>query len=933
MHYRLKGQFAGIFLLLSFISTFVEGQNKLDKIDKAPIDTGVLSRWPTLSAPAISPNGRYVGYVINQQPVGSSTLVLQDTNCSWQRKYIGAEGFYFSEDEHFAFFQKGDSLCFVTLGTTANDRIVQIQNFQVPWKQSGVWLAYQEKGSDSNVVLLNLVKGTEWRLGKIMDYSFEPNGNALALVKKIGEGDSSRIELQWLDLRGKQSSKQIWLGKPGEQPGSFTFDEAGQQMAFTVMQAGEETEQALWYYRQGTLGAELRLKDGDSRLALGTKLDGNPVFTPNGQWLFFTLSYRTHLKQRIPDSGAIQVDVWSYKDKILQPQQLVEKENRPPTFKAAIATDGQIFQILETVGEHLITPAAYVVDDIVVTSRRDTSARVVPRGDFTYPWSYSILCLKDGKRKSLGKNFRHLNCFSFSPDGKWIVFFDQDRGHYFSYDLKTGDLRNITEKLPTQVSRDFRFNSAFKEPADRIAGWVQQENRVLIYDNYDLWDLDPSMARPPLNITHRYGVIHQIKFRLFAKAENFPQEASYSTGDTLLFMGFQTTTKYNGFFRQCLGSTKAPELLTMGPYNYYREESIIPNYQVFDNGEQPIKALRSDCWLVRRESASEAPNFLITSDLKKYRPMSQLNPQESCNWLTTVLITWRQLDGTLSQGILYKPENFDPAKKYPLIIHYYEQVSHRLYEFPQPELSIGPMNIPWFVSRGYLVFTPDIHYKMANSSGKGIGAWAYNSVISAVNYLSKMPFVDGKRIGLQGHSFGAYQTNYLITHSQLFTAAVEAAGESDAISGYLNLTPFGADQVENHELQSIAETGQLRFGTTPWARPDLYLGESPVLYADKVTTPLLIMHNKKDYAVPWRQGIELYMALRRLGRRVWLLQYDEGTHIVLGKNALDFTIRMTQFFDYYLKATKPPQWMTEGIPAEFKGVMTGYQLDSSGRVP
>jgi dipeptidyl aminopeptidase/acylaminoacyl peptidase len=243
------------------------------------------------------------------------------------------------------------------------------------------------------------------------------------------------------------------------------------------------------------------------------------------------------------------------------------------------------------------------------------------------------------------------------------------------------------------------------------------------------------------------------------------------------------------------------------------------------------------------------------------------------------------------------------------------------------------IDIPWFVSRGYLVFIPDIYIKPAITSGKTVGQWGYNSVVAAAQYLSMLPYVDKKHMGLQGHSFGGMQTNYLVTHTHLFAAASEMAGISDMPNDYLALLLKNDNESEENEM-ILSEQGLLRFGATLWQRPEFYLRESAVLNADQVTTPILIVHNKMDDAVPWRQSVEFYMALRRLGKKSWLLQYDDETHSIDSKqNQMDYTIRLTQFFDYYLKGALPPKWMTEGVPAAMKGREMGYELDESGKIP
>jgi dipeptidyl aminopeptidase/acylaminoacyl peptidase len=202
-----------------------------------------------------------------------------------------------------------------------------------------------------------------------------------------------------------------------------------------------------------------------------------------------------------------------------------------------------------------------------------------------------------------------------------------------------------------------------------------------------------------------------------------------------------------------------------------------------------------------------------------------------------------------------------------------------------------------------------------------------NAVASAANFLKKFNWIDSTKLAIQGHSLGGFETNYLVTHSHLFAAAVEAAGASDMISRYGSL--YGGIWPMHAYYETI--DGAMR--CTLWDDPDLYISESPVFKANEVTTPLLMMHNKKDAAVPWAQGIELFTALRRLQKPVWLLQYDGAGHSLRGKNSIDYTLRMEGFFNYYLKSMPPPKWMTDGISPAQKGYETGFDLDYSGKKP
>jgi dipeptidyl aminopeptidase/acylaminoacyl peptidase len=297
--------------------------------------------------------------------------------------------------------------------------------------------------------------------------------------------------------------------------------------------------------------------------------------------------------------------------------------------------------------------------------------------------------------------------------------------------------------------------------------------------------------------------------------------------------------------------------------------------------------------------------------------LSHINPQQAdYNWMTVELRHWKMFDGKTSEGLLYKPENFDSTKKYPILFYFYERDADNLYNYQSPSPDRAVINIPYFVSNGYLVFDPNIYYK----SGQP-GEDAYNSVISAARYLSRFKWVDTTRMGLEGHSWGGYQVAYLVTRTHLFAAAEAGAPVANMTSAY-----GGIRWGTGISRQFQYEKTQSRIGATLWQHPELYIKSSPLFRADKVTTPLLMMHNDADGSVPWYQGIEYFSALRRLGKKAWLIEYNGEDHgLTERRNQKDWSLRMSQFFDYYLKGERPARWITDGVPATLKGIDWGLE--------
>jgi len=215
------------------------------------------------------------------------------------------------------------------------------------------------------------------------------------------------------------------------------------------------------------------------------------------------------------------------------------------------------------------------------------------------------------------------------------------------------------------------------------------------------------------------------------------------------------------------------------------------------------------------------------------------------------------------------------------------------------------LNFPYYVSNGYLILTPDIVYTIGSP-----GQSALKCVMPAIEELVKRGFVDEKRIGIAGHSWGGYQIAYMLTRTSRFRAAESGAPVGNMTSAY-NGIRWGTGLPRQFQYEKT----QSRIGATLWEDPLDYIENSPVFRANKVTTPVLILANDADDAVPWYQGIELFLSLRRNGKEAYLFNYNgEKHHLLKRPNQKDYAVRMQQFFDYFLKDAQKPDWMEKGVP-------------------
>jgi dipeptidyl aminopeptidase/acylaminoacyl peptidase len=505
--------------------------------------------------------------------------------------------------------------------------------------------------------------------------------------------------------------------------------------------------------------------------------------------------------------------------------------------------------------------------------------------------------VKDGSRRTIAKDQR--GSFSFSPKARFVYWYDWAKRHYYTYDVEKAKIV-MASKGVIHPLWDEEDDHPDDPPPYGMASWTENDKQLIVYDRYDLWALDPTGEKGAEVLTRGAGRKAHIELR-YLRLD--PDEKFIRQGQELLFKAFDPLSKYGGFYKMAFDGHSLPVKMILTPHSY---PSI-------------VRATKAERYLVQR--ASIASSELYWGDaLSALQPLTSIaDQQKPYEWLSVELVKWKMFDGRMSEGLLYKPEHFDPSKKYPLIFYFYERDADGLYNYRAPAPSASTINIPYFVSNGYLVFDPNIYYKNGEPGGS-----AYNSVVSAAKYLSKMPWVDSTRLGIQGQSWGGYQVAYIITRTNMFAAAGAGAPVANMTSAYGGIR-WGSGL--NRQFQY--ERTQSRIGATLWQRPDLYLKNSPLFQADKIKTPLMMTHNDKDGAVPWYQGIEFFTALRRLGKKVWLLQYnDEDHNLVERRNRKDLSQRLSQFFDHFLKGAPMTTWLKQGVPAELKGIEWGLDVRS-----
>ncbi|MFO7732548.1 MAG: prolyl oligopeptidase family serine peptidase [Candidatus Aminicenantes bacterium] len=490
-----------------------------------------------------------------------------------------------------------------------------------------------------------------------------------------------------------------------------------------------------------------------------------------------------------------------------------------------------------------------------------------------------LVSLADGSRKKILT--RHAGRPDLSPGGKAVVHYE--KGDWHLLDTNNGSSVNLTAGLGVPFA-DEDHDTPGEPRGYGIAGWAADDSAVLIYDKFDIWRFEVPTGRAA-NLTKGEGRRTRTLFRVVRLDREAP---GFAKNERLLLGSHNDGDKREGFWSARVGAPGVTKL-----FEEPRKFTFL------------AKAKSADTLLYTRQSYEEFPDLWTAGpDLSSPKKLTDLNPQiEEFAWGKAELVEWTSMDGVPLQGVLIKPGNYEPGRRYPVIVYFYELFSQRLHEFNQVVVNHRPC-FPFYASNGYAVFLPDVRFDLGLP-----GPSEVKCLVPGAQKLVDMGVADPARIGLHGHSWSGYGTAYVVTQTDFFACAVAGAPVGNMTSAYSGIRwESGVARQMQYEKQ------QSRIGGSLWEKPQLFWENSPVFFADRVRTPLLLMHGDEDGAVPWQQSIELYLAMRRLGKDCVFLQYrGEPHHPQKYANKLDYSIKMKEYFDHYLKGAPAPDWLSKGV--------------------
>ncbi|MCR4373993.1 MAG: prolyl oligopeptidase family serine peptidase [Acidobacteria bacterium] len=929
---------------------------------KRPIGLEDILSFRAMTTTSLSPDGKWFAYRVAPLE-GDSEVIVRSTSGAQEWKFPAGEGagpMSFSGDS--MWFAMATSLTradavaarrarrpvqtsalIVNLSTGDKVSVPKIRRFAFSGEMGG-WIAMHRYGPDAaagaagaaggraggaappaaaaaaaprdtrprgtDLILRELKTGTELNVGNVFEFAFNKSGKFLALNIDAADQAGNGIQIRDMSsgaITSLETDKAFYERLTWTTEGDAlsmlkgTDDKAFRERLFSVV--------GFTGFGSGAPRKVVYDPKQDKTFPADYSVSGNrsPVWTEDREALIFGIAELTKVPRpagrgnATPAEGAEGADagargagaapaadaterpnlvVWHYKDPRLQTQQRVQ-ENADRSFS---------YVTMYRPGEgKMIRIADDEVPDIQITGRGQWA---IGTSDAAYERMSNLngqrfrdvyaIDTKTGRKTVVKKNLRWGN--ASSPDTTKYLYYENK--HFHVFDTATGTARNITEKVPTAfVNLEDDHNVV--DPPTGVVGWASDNQYVLLSDRWDIWRVSVSGAEAPVNLTVN-GRKDQIRYQGRVPGI-YRNERGIDLGKPQYFSVMAEWTKRAGYGILEPGKTGLKMLLW--------EDAMIGSLQ---------KAEKSDAWVYRKETPTEAPQVYVTdATLAAGRKIVDMAPSaESLAWSAGAqLIEFKNDKGERLQASLYLPANYEKGKSYPTIVYIYERLTQGHYQYGRP--TANGFNRQAYTSNGYAVLQPDIKYYI-NDPGMS-AAWTLPAAVKAAVATG---VVDPKRVGLHGHSWGGYQTAFTITQSDVFAAAIAGAPLTNMISMYSIIYKNSGGT-----NGAIFESSQGRFTTGPWDNWAAYTRNSPVAHAKNVKTPLVILHNDQDGAVDFTQGVEYFNTLRRLDKPVVMLEYPGENHgLARPANQQDYTVRMKEFFDHFLKGEPAPDWWKDGVP-------------------
>jgi dipeptidyl aminopeptidase/acylaminoacyl peptidase len=887
-------------------------------------------RWSRVTDVQLAPDGRWMSYGYSPNE-GDGTLYIKDLDGTTIHTIARGSTPVFSEDSHWVAYTlnppgsaggrggrggggrggsppAGRGQPEAAGGGTRTLQLLDLQTgekYDIPDPQSSVFSknskflavrrnkANREATNDgTDLVIRNLGDGTVQNIGNVSAFAFNDSGSLLAwtvdAADKAGNGvyvmDPAGGSVRALDTDTLTYDRLAWNEDGtaiavlrGATPASME-QRSNTLIAFSDLTTKSRASTTL----SGTPKRFVYDPSKDAAFPAGMVLSelGTVTWSRDGASLFVGLKEQEDKVETKPGDEHANVEVWHWADERLQSVQKVRMAaDQRSTYAAAIPlATGRIVQL----ADETMPRVDLTRDGRLAIARRDKPYRML----FDEPGGlqdFIAIDVATGNRKTLAERIRF--SYGVSPSGRHFVY--SKDGTLFLLDVANG----TTTDLSALAGIDFTNHDADQpgeKPALGIAGWSKDGRSVLVNAEYDLWSLPLDGHSKAIDLTHGMGAKDAIRFRATNLGETDDDDPGIDTTKPIVLTAYGDWTKKSGYWVVEPGREPRPLI--------WEDRSI----------GQARKAKNADRVVFTSQTFVDFPDwYAAPASFASPVRVTDANPQQKeYAWGRRVLIDYTDRRGHKLQATLSLPAGYVEGRRYPMLVYFYEKLSQNHHQYSMPVYDDRP-HMSTYASNGYLVLMPDIVY----DDGKP-GSSAVDDITSATQKVIDLGYADPAHIGAQGHSWGGYESSFLVTQTDMFAAVVTGAPLTnlESMHNILYKQSGGGNA-------PLIQWGQGRMGTVPWRDPEGYASQSPVRFVEKITTPFMIMQGTADGAVDWNQGLEFYVAARRAGKKVIFLTYpDEPHHLAKKENQKDFQRRMREFFDHYLKGAPAPKWMTDGVP-------------------
>ncbi|MEW6210005.1 MAG: prolyl oligopeptidase family serine peptidase [Acidobacteriota bacterium] len=940
-------------LFVSLIAPFAPAQTSAAPSLK-PIEMADIIKWKRINSPSISNDGQWMAYRLSPAE-GDSEIVIRRTNGDKEMRFPAGDAasfgtHAFSHDSKWIAFSVSptfreskrlrrerkpiqNKVALVNLETEKKTEFEKIRRFAFSGERSS-WIALHRYGPDtptagppaggppaggspvgaqnaqqsnrptgSDFILHELSSGNELSIGNVSEFSFDKKGDWMVWIvdaqDRVGNGIQARNMMTGaiipLDADKANYKGLNWTEKyDGLTSVKGVEDKGWEDKLYSIVafsQIASGSPQKIVYDPRS---------DDTFPAGMTVSADRAPQWTEDMSAVTFGIREVKKKKadQRRPgaanagerrpaetptpaqDDQTEKPDLvlWHWRDSRLQSQQQVE-EGRDKAFSYLAVyhvADKKFVRLADNSLRQVSLAPNHKHALGIDNSQYELMGNLDGR---RYQDVYAI-DPKTGARKSILKKARWT--FGLSPDGSHLLYYED--GHFLTYEIATGKTFNLTRQIPAVFYNEEDDHNIIKPPT-RAMGWTADSKYVLLSDNWDIWKV-AAQSGQAVNLTSN-GKKEKIRYNIRYRLD--PEEKGVDFAKPVYIGAISQQTKKSGVFRLDPGAKSLQSLVW--------EDAGFGSL---------MKAKNADTFLYTRETVKEYPNYYVADAwLKNGKRITDANPQQK-DFLWTAgsrLITYTSPAGQELQAAIYLPAGYEPGKSYPTIVYMYEKLTNNLNRYAQP--TANGFNMSVYTSNGYAVLMPDIVFKVNDPGTASTGC-----ILAALKAAIGTGIIDKDRVGIHGHSWGGYQTAFIVTQTSAFKAAIAGAPLTDMISMYNHIywNTGGGNM-------AIFESSQGRFTGGPWEVQDAYIRNSPLYHAKNVTTPLIILHNDKDGAVDFTQGIEYYNTLRRMQKPVVMFQYKGENHgLRKPANQRDYTVRMREFFDHHLKGKPAPRWWIDGVP-------------------